>query len=48
MASRQAEMPHDVFDHDNRVVDQDADGEDEREQRDAIQRVAEEVEDEQA
>ena len=44
---RQAEMSYDVLHHDNRVVDQDADGEDQREQRDAVQGVAEEVEDEQ-
>ena len=43
----QAEVPHHVFDHDNRIVHQDADGEDQREERDPVQRVAEDVEDEQ-
>ena len=33
-------MAHDVFDHDDRIVDQDADREDQREQADAIDRVA--------
>ncbi len=41
----QSEMPDDVFDHDDRIVDENADGEDEREQRDAIERVTVEVED---
>ena len=37
----------DVLDDDDRVVDEDADREDQREQRDAVERVAVEVEDEQ-
>ena len=41
---RHARVAHDVLDNDNRVVHQDADGEDQREQRDAVQREAVEVE----
>ena len=40
-------VAHDVLDDDDRVVDEDADREDQREERDAVQRVAVEVEDEQ-
>jgi hypothetical protein len=36
-------MADDVFDHDNGVVHQDADGEDQREERDAVEREAVEV-----
>ena len=43
----QAEMAHDVFHHHDGVVHQNADGKDQREQRHPVQRVAEEVEDEQ-
>ena len=39
-------MAVDVLDDDDRVVHQDADREDEREERDAVQGVAEEIEDE--
>ena len=38
-------VAHDVLHHHDRVVHQDADGEDQREQRDAVQRVAVEIED---
>ncbi len=44
---RHAEVPHDVFHHDNGVIHQNADGEDQGEQRYPVQGVAEEVEDEQ-
>jgi len=44
---REVEMPDDIFDHDDRVVDEDADREDQREKRDAIQREAEQVENQQ-
>ena len=37
------EMAVDVLDDDDRIVDQNADGEDQREQRDAVERVAERV-----
>ena len=37
---RQMKMADDVFHHHDRVVDQDADGEDQREERDAVQREA--------
>ena len=40
-------MPDDVFDHDNRVIDENADREDEREKRDAIKRVAVQQKDQQ-
>ena len=40
---RQMKMADDVLDHHNGVVHQDADGEDQREERDAVQRVAVEV-----
>jgi hypothetical protein len=40
-------VPHDVLDDDDRIVDQDADREDEGEERDAVQRVAVQVEHEQ-
>ena len=46
-AARQAHVAHDVLDHHDRVVHQDADGEDQREERDPVERVAVEVEDEQ-
>ena len=36
-------MPGDVLDHDDRVVDQDADGEDQREQADAVDGVAHQI-----
>ncbi len=39
-------MPVHVLDHDDRVVDHDAGDEDQREQRHAVQRVAEELVDE--
>ena len=42
----QAHVPHDVFDDHDGVIDEDADGEDEREKRDAVERVAVEIEDE--
>ena len=42
------EVPDDVLDDDDRVVDEDADREDQREERDAVERVAVEVEDEAA
>ena len=38
-------MPRHVLDHYNRVIDENADRKDEREERDAIQRVAIEIED---
>ena len=41
----ETEVAHDVLDDHDGVVDQDADAEDEREERDAIDGVAEEVED---
>ena len=41
-------MSHDVFDHDDRIVHQNADGKYQREQRHPIQRVAVGVEDEQS
>ncbi len=41
---RHAPVPHDVFHHHNRVVHQNADGEDQREQRDPVERVAVEIE----
>ena len=44
---RQIAVAHDVLDDDDRVVDEDADREDEREERDPVERVADEVEDEQ-
>ena len=40
---RHAEVPHHVLDHDDRVVDQNADAENEREQRHAVQRVAHQI-----
>ena len=40
-------MAHDVFHHDNRVVHEDADGKNQREERDAIQREAVEIKNEQ-
>ena len=40
-------MPHNVFYHDNRIVDQNANREDESEQRNAIQRVPIQIEDRQ-
>ena len=43
----QVEVPVDVLDHHDGVVDEDADGEDEREEGDAVQRVAEQVGEEQ-
>ena len=42
---RQAEMPHDVLHHHDGVVHQDADGEDQRKQRDPVECVAVEIED---
>ena len=44
---RQMKMPDDVFHHHDGVIHQDADGEDQREERDAVQREAVEVEDQQ-
>ncbi len=44
---RQVEMADDVFHHHDGVVHQDADGEDQREERDAVERVAVEIEDQQ-
>jgi hypothetical protein len=44
---RPSQVAVDVLDHDDRVVDQDADREDQREQRDAVERVAHRVVDEQ-
>ncbi len=41
---RHTPVPHDVFDHHNRVVHQDADGEDQSKERDAVQRVAVKIE----
>ncbi len=43
---RQPQVAHDVLDDDDRVVHQDPDGEDEGEERDAVERVAENVENE--
>ncbi len=43
---RQAQVPDDVLDDDDRVVHEDADREDEGEERDPVERVAEEHEDE--
>ena len=40
---RQMKMADDVFHHDDRVVHEDADGEDQREERDAVQREAVEI-----
>ncbi len=40
----QMEVADDVLDHDNGVVHQDADGEDQGEERDAVERIAMEVE----
>ena len=40
-------MPHDVLHHHDRIVHEDADGEDQREERDAVERVAVEKEHEQ-
>ena len=39
-----AHVPHDVLHHHDRIVHQDADGEDQRKQGDAVQRVAVEIE----
>ena len=47
-AFRQPEMAHDVLDHHDGVVDQDADGEDQREQCDPVQRVAIQIKNRQA
>src|ERR1019366_655754 len=44
---RHAPMPHDILHHHDRVIHQDADREDQREQRDAVQRVTVEIEDRQ-
>ena len=44
---REMKMADDVFHHHDRVIDQDADGEDEREERDAIERESEQVKNEQ-
>jgi hypothetical protein len=44
---RQMEVPDDVFDHHDGVIHEDADAEDEREERDAVQREAVEVKNEQ-
>ena len=46
--ARHPHVPHDVLDDDDRVVHEDADREDQREERDAVQRVAVEIEDEAA
>ncbi len=47
LAGAQARVADDVLHHDDRIVHEDADGEDQREERDAVQRVAVEVEHEQ-
>ena len=47
LAGGQPRMPHDVLHHHDRVVHQDADGEDQGEERDAVERVAVEIEHEQ-
>ena len=47
MVSRQVKMPDDVFHHHDRVIDQDADAEDQREERDPIQRESVQVKDQQ-
>ena len=44
---RQMKMPHDVLDDDDGVIHQNADGEDEREERDPIERETVEVKDQQ-
>ena len=46
VGTRQPDVAHDVFDDDDRVIHQDPDREDQREERDAVQRVAVEVENE--
>ena len=43
----QADVPHDIFHHDNRIIHQDADGENQREERDAVERVTIEIDYEQ-
>ena len=44
---RQVEMANDIFHHDDGIIDEDADREDQREQRDPVERVAVEVENQQ-
>ena len=44
---RHAVMPHHIFHHHDGVIDEDADGKNQREQRDAVQRVAVKIEHEQ-
>ena len=39
-------MPHDILDYDDGVIDQNADGENEREKRNPIECVSVEIEDE--
>ena len=46
-AAGQMKMPHDILDHDDGVIDQDADGEDQREKRNPVERVSVEIEDQQ-
>ena len=47
LARAQLRMSHDVLHHHDRIVDEDADGEDQGEERDAVERVAVEKEHEQ-
>ncbi len=42
---REAEVANDVFDNDNCVVDQNANAENEREERNPVERVAKQIED---
>jgi hypothetical protein len=42
---REAEVSNDVFDDDNRVVDENANAEDEREERHPVERVAQQIKD---
>ena len=43
VGTRQPDVAHDIFDDDNCVIHQDPDREDQREERDAVQRVAQRV-----
>ena len=38
-------MPHDILDHDDGIIDQDADGENEREKGNPVERVSVKIED---
>ena len=46
VGTRQPDVAHDIFDDDDCVIHQDSDREDQREERDAVQRVAVEVKNE--